>query len=138
MGGIIFLMGFYQSRGKENANNIISDYLDGISERNVRKLTQLTPSDYDSHSSIQNKLQEFGGSKFQDVTIKIYGGTVNPSFWNARVKANRLDINGNKSDYEEELNLLFNQNRWYLLLGTLNSSSPPISDSPLPLPDSED
>lgn len=131
-------MGFYQSRGKESANNAISDYLDGISERNVRKLTQLTPSDYNSYSSIQNKLQEFGGSKFQDVTIKIYGGTVNPSFWNARVKAKRLDINGNKSDYEEELNLLFNQNRWYLLLGTLNSSSPPINTSPLPPPDSED
>ena len=92
-------MGFYQSRGRESTNNVISDYLDGISERNVSKLTQLTPSDYDSYSSIQNKLQEFGGSKFQDVTIKIYGGTVNPSFWNAKVKAKRLDINGNKRDY---------------------------------------
>lgn len=138
MGGVIFLVGFYQPRGKESTNSVISDYLDGISERNVRKLTQLTPSDYDSYSSIQNKLQEFGGSKFQDVIIKIYGGTVNPSFWNTKVKAKRLDINGNKSDYEEELNLLFYQNRWYLLLGTLNSSSPPITTSPLPPPDSED
>lgn len=134
-------------KGEESKEALVKAYLTDLTNNDYRAILELTPSDYESSKTIQQKIKKYGGNKFKNIKIN-YLESVSTGIWFALISGISLDKNGKSYPYKDQLTLRAGQenpyavvydpqnksltdqkkqDRWFLLLGEQKLSGPKVS-----------
>lgn len=101
-------------RGKSTKAEVVSDYIQGIKENNVKQINKLIPRNYDAESAIQGKISGWSNVSLNNIKIE-YQGSMWPHYQHVLIKNN---------DFEDIIALKKINNKWYLIMGKPDNPVP--------------
>ncbi len=115
------------THGKASKEEVVATYLEGLTQRNAKKISRIVHPLFKADNEIRAKIDELGGNEFKDITVtykKAYPEFL-PARVNAHITGKMITPKGTELPFDEIIETDgFVDGKFYLVIGEARNPVP--------------